>query len=222
MAEEEPSLMNLDSLRNWMSGEDCVVVGCGPSARSNGDVSSTPHAAKIWEDGPCDTRQFRWFQEKADSYWTIGCNRSVIYCSPNFAVCIEPSRDKSCWNVVAETSPFIVFTHIERPHPRAVLIPSKDVRTWFSGGIEPEGDRLRLSQSPFFATAAAVLLGFETIGLIGIDLTEDRWPDVRVENEAYGRLAELASGLGSRIINLNPDSRLTALPMGTWEEIGPK
>lgn len=200
--------MNLDSLRGWMKGEDCVVVGCGPSAE--------PHR---WE-GPTSTP--RW-----QDHWTIGCNRAVTFCSPDFAVCVEPRRDHEVWNIMREVSPLIVFSHIDKPHPRAVLIGSKDVRAWLGydrspcdGSIaEPIGPPLRLGQSPFYAAAVAILLGFETIGLIGVDLTEDRWPNPHKENEAWGRLAEVAKALGSRIVNLNPESRLETVPAGQWEEV---
>ena len=70
--------------------------------------------------------------------------------------------------------------------------------------------------------AVAILLGFETIGLIGVDLTEDRYPNVDRPNHEWGRLAGIAEAMGSRIINLNPDSRLTSVASGGWGEIATK
>ena len=79
--------------------------------------------------------------------------------------------------------------------------------------------RVRLGQSPFFAAAVAIHLGFETIGLIGVDLTEDRYPDVSRENESWRRLAELAGRLGSRLVNLSPTSRLETVTKGDWTDV---
>ena len=148
------------------------------------------------------------------------------------------------WAIIREANPLIVFSHIredrrgKRPAKRIVQFGSKDVLEWLdpqplsevvttvegvgaSVSIRPRKPRepLTLGQSPFFAAAVAAHLGFETIGLIGVDLTEDRWPDVTRENEAWGRLATVVSGMGSRIVNLSPESRLEVVPKGPWEEV---
>ncbi len=217
--------MKLEDLRGWMAGEDCLVVGCGPSAV----LYEYIRGDRAHQLGHYRTR------------WTIGCNRAVKFCSPDFAVCVEPRRDRGMWDIIAEANPLIVFSHIDRPHPRAVLIGSKDVAEWLHDTdqqwdyitktlpaaedrkpLPVAYERLRLGQSPFYAAAVAILLGFETIGLIGVDLTEDRYPDVTKPNVAWGRLAAIATELGSRIINLNPDSRLETVPMGEWGEIRTK
>jgi hypothetical protein len=80
-------------------------------------------------------------------------------------------------------------------------------------------------QSTFFAIRSAITLGFETIGVIGLDLTEDRYPRTRRETEwkqceeAYGALAIYAVVHGSRLINLNPKTNLQAIPLGSWSEV---
>lgn len=195
--------MQLDDLRGWMKGEDCVVVGCGPSATK---------AAGAW------TTEF-------DERWTICCNRSVRMVSPDFAVCVEPYR-LPIWKLIREHAPLIVFSHVagdarrEPPCQRIVKIGSKNVADWLTPGSDIQD--LRLGQCPFYAIACAILLGFETIGVIGVDFanTEDRnWPNVDRENAAYGKLATIATAQGSRIINLSPTSRLTSVPQGSWEEV---
>ena len=208
--------MNLEDLRGWMAGQDCVVVGCGPS---------TADKSSIAEGYPLEDAVTTRMMMRYEHRWTIGCNRSVPICSPDFAVCVEPARDKAIWHVIAEASPFVIFSHIERPHPRAVQINSKDVRTWvgpeaWREGVEP----LRLGQSAFYAAAVAMLMGFETIGLIGVDLTDDRYAesDAKRANDAYARLAGVAGGMGSRLVNLSTSSRLTSIPSAGWEDIRTK
>jgi len=183
--------LNLGAWRNWMRGEHCIVVGCGPSAQQLG----------------IDYR----------AHWTIGCNRALTFCEADFAVCVEPYRDRDIWRVVTESRPLVVFTHLladdqigHRAHPRMVVIDTHDVQTWLTPG-EIDSPPLRLCQSPFFATAIAMHLGFGTIGLVGVDYTEDRYPDVSMETERWRRLDEIATGMGSVICNLNPASRLSSI-----------
>ena len=203
--------MQLNDLRNWMTGEDCVVVGCGPSAQ---EVARD--CPKGWEGDYAP-------------HWTLACNRSVEFAQPDFAVCVEPARDP-LWKLIRQHAPLIVFSHIwdnrygVRPLSRMVKIGSKNVLDWLTPG-HTNPAALTLAQCPFFATACAVLLGFETIGLIGVDMTNDEthtWPNVDRENLAYGRLADVASSMGSRISNLSPTSRLTSIPHGSWEEVNRK
>jgi len=195
----------LDDLRGWMKGEDCVVVGCGPSA----------HDDALWD-----------LTYAYQTRWLIACNRAVTWCDPDFAVCVEPRRDKAMWKIINDSSPLIVFSHIDKPHPRAVLIGSKDVQEWVHpSGPLPEAfsdTPLRLGQSPFYAAAVAILLGFETIGLIGVDMTKDRYPNVKGHNAAYARLAAIGEAMGSRLINLSTASRLESIPQGTWDEVRTK
>ena len=231
--------MNLDDLRGWMTGTDCVVVGCGPSA--DGYWEGDPRYKFPIPDGD-EWEKFKERSSRSMSYadhWTIGCNRATAYCSPDFAVCVEPRREKTCWDTVTASAPLIIFSHLDSPHPRSVRIGTKDVRQWVDPVLEllddvtllplppPKGgypNPLRLSQSPFIAVACAILLGFETIGLIGVDLTADRFGDAAVahSNSCYRRLADIAKAQGSRVINLSPESRLTSLEAGTWDQIRTK
>lgn len=81
---------------------------------------------------------------------------------------------------------------------------------------------LRLGQSPFYAVAVAAHLGFETVGLIGVDYTEDRWPDVAGINRTWETLLGVVGDMGTKVVNLSPASRLTAVPQGRWEEVRTK
>ena len=72
--------MDLENLRGWMAGEDCCVVGCGPSAQSSG---GTLHA---------EFDAFR-LSVAIGTCWSMACNRAVGFGHHDFAVCVEPSKD---------------------------------------------------------------------------------------------------------------------------------
>ena len=229
-----------------MTGQDCVVVGCGPSAE---EAFTAPLAPLTIKAPPVDSVEFQELTARlaaqargvvvADatdveavgprSRWTLACNRAVSLASPDFGVCLEPFRD-AAWPIMRKANPLICFSHIctdrlgKKAFPRTVKIKSKDVMQWFPGVPErPDGKRtLTVGQAPFFAIACALWLGFETIGIIGVDLTEDRYPDPTPFDVGYGHLNTIARSLKSRLLNLNPESRLTAIPKGTWEEIRTK
>jgi hypothetical protein len=226
--------MDLESLRGWMKGQDVVAVGCGPSAND--------YARKILDTyaRPGSPPSVPGVPMYVD-IWTIACNRAVTFSSPDFAVCIEPFANP-VWPIMRKANPLLVFSHIckdrrgNQPFPRIVQMPGKDPGEWIFDPAtddewtwrlkdQPTGTAYKpftLGQSPFYAAALAILMGFETIGLIGVDLTEDRYPDVRGPNRVYGRLAKIAEALGSRLVNLSPDSRLESIPQGTWQEIRTK
>lgn len=190
--------MNLGDLRGWMRGQDCLVVAPGPSSL---DVPQIDYA----------------------SHWTVGCNRALPYCQADFALCREPQRNP-CWRVVKAAAPLITFTHLgpER-RARTVFVPP-DVRVLFNdarfvteGAIEGP---ITLEMSPFWAAAIAAVLGFETIGIVGVDLGKSRYPDPRFLdqcNEAWERLASMAGD--AHIVNLNRASRLRALPFADMDVI---
>ena len=184
--------MKLDDLRDWMKGEHALVVAPGPSSL---EVPA----------------------ERYKSHWTIGCNRALPYCDPDFAVCIEP-RKNPCWRVVHAASPLITFTHLTEDHSkfRRTVFMSTDVSKWLFHDPEP----LFLGMSPFFATAVGILLGFERIGLVGVDLYRSRYPDPAAQTEweaAWTRLRSVAEAYDTVLCNLNPRSRLQAIMKSGWE-----
>lgn len=188
--------MNADSIRDWLKGEDALVVGAGPSA---------------WKVA----------QHVYASHWTFGCNRAAAWCHPDFAVCFEPPGDSDCWDVVHASRPTFVLTHNGFKHPRAIELGSNDVCAWLFPG--EKRDRLVLGMSPFYAAAAAMMMGCERIGLIGVDLTRDRFSNNNyVENAvrpAWRDLATLARERGQEIVNLNSTSRLEVIQHGDWKRI---
>lgn len=199
------SACTLESMRGWWAGSDCVVVGGGPSA--------IDRCHKIIASGGAG------YMPTFNDHWTIGCNRACRFASPDFAACFEPRKDTDVWDVVIASSATFILSHIPRDHPRTILTPSKDDLR------DTAKAPAHFGQCPFFAIACAIRLGFQTIGVIGLDLTEDRYPRTRrttewkTSEEAYHALAIYAVVHGSRLINLNPQTKLQAIPIGSWAEV---
>lgn len=178
--------MKLRLLHNVMRGEHALVVAPGPSALR---VPASYYAGR----------------------WTLGCNRAVAFCQPDFAVCVEPARD-SVWSVIRASRPTLTFTHTDRAKcPRAVNI-DRDVDKWLS----TERTKFQLGMSPFYGAAVALHLGFDRVGLIGVDLDGDggRFSNPNFQREwedCWGELVAIAERRGQDLVNLNPCSKLEAV-----------
>jgi len=188
--------MKLEDLRGWMTGEDCLVVAPGPSSR---DHDYTQH-------------------------WTVCCNRACVYGEPDIVVCMEPARDP-VWEVIHASAPYVVISHQPdttnpRQHNRVVHMACPDVLQWLKNEPIP-GETLAWASSAFYGAAAACLLGFGKIGLIGVDLSAERYTasSVAAANARWQRLAQHAP---DRMVNLSPESQLTAIPQGKWEQLKAK
>ena len=196
--------IRIHQLRDWMKGNDCVVVAPGPSSKG-GSQHPLPYAG--------------WRTYK--KHWTLACNRAVEYASPDFAVCMETRKQPIWESHILPNQPILTFTHITNPPPRCVQIHS-DLSVW----MKPYAPKnLRLGMSPFYAAAVACWLGFGRIGIIGVDLTPDRFTCetfLRKSEEAWTSLATVAKDMGSELVQLNPQSRLKAIPVGKWEDVRTK
>ena len=152
----------------------------------------------------------------------MACNRSIPFASPDFACIMEPMRDP-IWKQIADHlhSPMAIFGHHLRGGPRKIEF-NRDLTTFLDC---PSIGALRLGQSAFWAAGVALHLGFETVGLVGVDITPDRFNNeahLREVQEAYRRLNETAENMGRKLINLNPESHLSTVPFGSWSDIRPK
>ena len=187
----------LKQMRGWWSDSDCVVVGCGPSAEG-----------------------FR-----GEDYWTICCNRAVTHCDTDFAAAFEPRKDPGqAWEIQKQYSLGFVLSHRERDHPRVILTPDKrDPLVWLYDTPQREGEHA-LGQSTYFAILSAIVLGFKTIGVIGLDLTRPRYKvtDLRPSEHAYGELRAIADAEGRNLVNMSAISKLRAIPIGALDEVRPK
>ena len=207
--------MKFADLEGWMAGTDCVVVGCGPSVNAwYGDVLHKHTGPRQIDSPPVEPMPL------PRRYWDIACNRSVCQWT-DFALCVEPPRDAEMWAIMREAAPLITFGHHDKGCPRKVVF-DRDVAKWLPAPNPTK--RLALGQSSFWAAAVALWLGFETVGLIGVDITPDRFPEQWMPGieEAWGRLHETAGIMGRKMVNLNPDTHLKAVPVGTWEDVRTK
>jgi len=202
-------------LHNWHRGSDCVVVASGPSADPG--VYTTPE----------DQEECYVFPMAADyaERWTLGTNRAATFCHPDYAIAIDPYDDPVWAEMQPYTAP-VYFTGRDPatcPAPRAIQIgnfaEAEELQLRRDGHMLLHVPVQSIAQCPFFALSVAAYLGFETIGVIGVDLSEDRWPDVTRINETYALMVETCKKQGSRVINLSPESRCTGIPAGKWEEV---
>lgn len=177
-----------------MRGEHCIVVCPGPSA------GKIPH-------------------HRYQSTWTITCNRAASFGSPDFAVCVEPPNDKDCWSVIDAAAPMFVFSQHTRRFSRVITWAGRPA--WKM--IHDQCSRkIEVGSSAFFAGIAAIALGFDRIGFIGLDLDPKRFSSPAFRQAAengFGELAEEAKFRHSRILNLNPRSHLKALEHGSFDQI---
>lgn len=183
-------MIDLGSVKDLMAGEHCLVVAPGPSS-----LELEP-----------------WHYEMR---WTISVNRALPYARPDFAVCIERTIRCAPWRIVKNTAPMFVFSQLGRKVFKRNVVIDMDLTKWL--GDDGLGV-LRLPMSPFYATAVGIWLGFERIGLVGVDLYKDRYPSEKFKQEweeAWRRLNAIAGDFGCKIANCNPRSRLMAIEKGS-------
>ena len=195
--------MDWNAWKGAMRGRDCLVFGDGPSTH---DLASR-----------------QWF----GGFWRIACNRAVRVIDPDFAVCVEPPRrDRELWREILDAGAVATFTKQDMAAkwwPGVVLIENglarsqqrviDDFRTWV--GPEPRqfgGEHLKAQMSPAWAVGVAAHLGFETVGLVGVDLTGDRWGDLSRWEERWAELVKLCAAAGTRVIQCSAASNLKAVP----------
>lgn len=191
--------MNLPNLRDWLKGEHGLVVAPGPSSL---EVPT----------------------ERFYSHWTIGCNRALPYCFPDFAVCIETGKNPA-WRVVQAHRPLVTFTHLGDSPPcpvRQMVRISMNVNEWLPFDAQ---SKLFLGMSPFFAAAVGVYMGMKRVGLVGVDLHRNHYPQQKFRDDfedRWTRLVATANHYGTELVNLNPTSSLQAVPKAGWETMRAK
>lgn len=188
--------MNIDAWKDWMRGQDCIVVAPGPSSL----------------EMPTDVYE---------THWTIAVNRALPYARADIGVCIERDNRDVCWRIVEANPPIITFSQSHKGR-QGICFIDMDLSVW----LEDDGQGvLRLPMSPFYAAAVGVHMGFERIGLIGVDLYKAQYPSERFKvewEEAWTRLALIAERRDCLIRNLNPASRLDCIPKGKLDELHAK
>lgn len=184
--------MKITDLQNWFEGEDILVCGDGPSFHDT-----------LRQDGDGIAHEF----------WTITCNKAYISESA-MALCIENDQQADLWGIMREINPLFLFSLFPL-HRRCVLIDKLD--EWYPMKIHMKG-----MMSPWWAALVASYLGAQTVGLIGVDLVDHPgFPadQMGTVNAYWRELDECMKVQGQRLINLNPESAVTAVEKAGWDQL---
>jgi hypothetical protein len=197
----------LEGFRNFHEDEPIVVCGCGKSLA-----------------GFADHGQFI----------TIGVNDVGRLFQPTYLVVLNPRSQFSGdrFDYVARSSAQVLFTQLDlgTNHPHVVRFDLAQQ----NGVLFDAPNALPYTRnSPYVAVCIAALMGAKQIGLIGVDFTDDHFfgrtgrhppaSQLAVIDEQYKRLDEALRGRGVSVVNLSPESRLTAFRKGHIDELrGPK
>jgi hypothetical protein len=187
--------MKIEDLKGWFEGEDILVCGDGPSF----------HAAEERL-----TKEY----DSLNSWWTIACNRACDNIDSPMALCIENDQQAELWATMRANNPMLLFSLFPL-HRRVVQIDKLD--QWYPMKIHMKG-----MMSPWWAALVASYLGAQTVGLIGVDLVDHPgFPkdQMGTVNAYWRELDECMKVQGQRLINLNPDSALTAVEKAGWDQL---
>lgn len=195
--------IRLRDLKDRHAGEDIVVCGCGRSLLD--------------------------FREP-ESYTTIGVNDVGRKFVPDYLLVVNPreSFSRERWESIVKTHPPVLLSQYK------LDIPCRDtVRVRLGRYARPDFDDpnvLHYSQnSPYMALHLAVRMGARRIGLCGVDFTDHHFfgptgrhslaPKLAAIDREYASLNRALRAHGIEVINLSPESRLTAFRKGSLDEI---
>ena len=204
--------MKLEHFKDWHRPDDCIVVAPGPSLMASRVIASAG-------------------RQLLAGFWTIAANRAATMIDADYVVCFEPAADP-IWSELDLRGVSACFTHRptgsmrgarKRPPPqRSVNVDSKDVRSFLDPGARSAApaDVLKLAQSTFYALAVAAHLGFRNIGLMGADMSPDRFgPRMDDIEHAYTRLRGIIERRGQRVWNLSEASHLESFQRARLSQI---
>lgn len=198
-----PGASTLASFRDAHRGGAIVVCGCGVSL---GDLA------------------------RPGDFVTIGVNDVGRRFHPDYLVVVNPPEqfagDRFDWVVSSQAR--YLFTQLELPVPHPDVVR---FRLGTYGGTDCAGeDVLHYTRnSPYVALCLAAYMGATRIGLIGVDFTEHHFfaPTGRhplagllpTIDEEYRCLGAALKARGVEVYNLSRESRLTAFPSMTVDEL---
>lgn len=188
----------LASFKDVHKGETVIVCGCGSSLN-----------------------EFK----NPEQFITIGVNDVGRRFHPDYLVVVDPRRNFSVkrFQFVKYSGAKYLFTQLDQ------------------GEVQPETVRFRLGRkggtdfsnpnvldyslnSPYVALCLAVHMGAVRIGMIGVDFTLHHFwgktgrhrltPHLPRIDAHYKKLARALERRGIRVVNLSPQSRVTAFPKG--------
>lgn len=192
-----------EDFRGIHDGETFVVCGCGSSLSSF---------------------------IRPERFRTIGVNDVGRLFQPDYLVVVNRPHQFSGdrYRFVEESGARAIFTQLKLDLPRQHVVP---FRLGQRGGVEVSdpGALPYTRNSPYVAMALAMYMGARRIGVIGVDFTDHHFFGAtgrhpltrelaRIDGE-YRRLYEECCRRGIEVFNLSGESRLTAFPKLSLEEL---
>ncbi|MEO8383038.1 MAG: galactosyltransferase-related protein [Acidobacteriota bacterium] len=193
----------LEDFRGIHDGETFVVCGCGSSLSSF---------------------------VRPERFHTIGVNDVGRLFQPEYLVVVNrPQQFRGDrYRFVEESGARAIFTQLKLDLPHQHVVP---FRLGQRGGVavSDPGALPYTRNSPYVAMALAMHMGARRIGVIGVDFTDHHFfaatgrhpltrELTRIDAE-YRRLYEECRRLGIEVFNLSGESRLTAFPRLSLEEL---
>ena len=195
-------MKTLASFKDIHKGETIIVCGCGTSL----NLLTQPQR-----------------------FITIGVNDVGRKFHPNYLVVVNPPNQfvRDRFQYVRDSCSPYLFTQLDLGKVNPEVVP---FRLGTRGGTHFNNpDVLHYTQnSPYVALCLAVHMGATRIGLIGVDFTDHHFFDrtgrhvltpqlARIDKE-YKNLAQALSQIGIEVVNLSPESRLTAFRKGELDK----
>ena len=194
-------MRNLASFQNIHKGETIIVCGCGSSLN-----------------------EF----DRPEQFITIGVNDVSRRFHPNYLVVVDHRRNfsKKRFEFVKNSRAQYLFSQLDPGQVQPEIVHFRLGRKGGTDFSNPNVLHYSLS-SPYVAMCLAVHMGASRIGLIGVDFTLNHFfgktgvhrltPHLPRINSHFKRLGDELARRGIRVINLSPQSRITAFKKGDME-----
>jgi predicted O-methyltransferase YrrM len=165
-----------------------------------------------------------------ECFTTIGVNDVGRKFDPTYLVVLNPRHQFAGdrFRYVEQSRARYLFTQLDLKVPHPAIVQFRLGR--YGGTSFDDPHVLHFTRnSPYVALCLAVHLGASTIGLIGVDFTDHHFfahtgthplsKRLDAIDAEYRQLRHALDALGVRVVNLSPDSRLTAFDKGTIDGV---
>jgi len=199
------SPLQLKSFKDKHKDEIIIVCGCGESLSS---------------------------LVNSQDYITIGVNDAGRVIHPTYLVVLNPETQfgKNRYQYVDNSDAEAIFSQLTLNPKKSQTV--KIALGCYGGTDCFSNDKLDYTQnSPYLAVCLAAYMGAKTIGLIGVDFTDNSIyaentahtlkGNLASINEEYSALRNTLSNAGVELVNLSKNSRLVSLPKKSLNELMP-